>query len=479
MRRFVLLLVVLTVPSAARAQTAVVEFDHATSAVRLIVSHGTRVDTTLLGKNPVVRLPRSVPVDVRVVNTNTAFYRFSKESEASPLPEMESVRSFMGRLGPYFPDLRASLGRTRSRGAEEIDVVALNTSRRLLLEGMANVRAAMVRLDVALYGPQGLNENLTTSLLALEQMRRGVPPEQASEPLRQSLGLGAPCGTGAPVRLATSQQLLTAVFDLAHSSQNVIAALGGPEFESDAAWRALRDSADQFNQRAQKALTDFEPLVATAYRVERLVGIVAGACSQWSAGAIAGTLTSGRTLEIRVEPRTEPELARLGDHQARTFRVGVQPRFIVRPGVAVGIVAAPHARFAKYGTRPASGGFEIVETGRTDARFSPGGMLGLTWPGLDQREQRGFAVWLPELTVTAGGVPAFGVGAAISWRFLKVGAGALWVRHLALDGVRSGAIVSDPSGLRLSDSYGSPTLYLSMSVFDWSPLADRLGRRSQ
>ena len=79
MHRFLLVPALVAAGAAqAGAQQAVVEFDHATDAARLIVTRGATADTTSLGTTPVVRLHRSVPVDVRVVNTNTALYGLSR-----------------------------------------------------------------------------------------------------------------------------------------------------------------------------------------------------------------------------------------------------------------------------------------------------------------------------------------------------------------------------------------------------------------
>src|SRR5688572_3686480 len=108
LRTLALVLSAALVPAAVQSQAAAVEFDHATGAARLIVAKGGGADTTILGRSPIVRLDRSVPVVIRVVNTNTAFYRISEESETAPLPELESFRAFMGRFTPYLPELRAS-----------------------------------------------------------------------------------------------------------------------------------------------------------------------------------------------------------------------------------------------------------------------------------------------------------------------------------------------------------------------------------
>lgn len=469
-----LLLLVPAIAASAQAPTARVEIDHPTGNARLIVLRDGRADTSELGDRPVVRLAHSVPVEVRVVNTNTALYRFGRTVEGVPLPEAEAVQGFASRLTPYVPELRASMRNRGLRGAgEQATEAAIAEARLALTLSLGAAERSLLAIDEAVYGDRGLQPTLGRTLLALEQMRRGTSPEQASAPLRQALNLGPACGRQEQVRLQTAGAMLTALASLSTATDELRDATYGVSF-ADTRWQALRDSAQILDRRAQAALADFEPLVANAYRVERLVGIVANACSHWSAGTVSGSRTSGKSVTIRAEPRTEPEVARIAEHAPAQFTVVVQPQSIVRPAVAIAAIAAPGARFPTYGTRDVAGGVEVFESGRKDRRFGLGGTLGFTWPGLDRRDGSGVAVWLPELLVAAGDLTGAGVGTAVSLGFVKVGAGAMWMRHEALVGARPGDVLADPSQVQVVDGYGKPQFYLSLSVFDWAPFADRL-----
>lgn len=468
------LLLLLLAGATAHAQQARVEVDHATGDARLIVTRGPVADTTALGDEPVVRLPRSVPVEVRVVNTNTALYRFTKSVENVALPEVATLQGFAPKFTPYVPELRAALSRRgAARGGAEpaAGADAAAAARLALVSALGSAERGLLGVDEAVYGDRGLQPTLTTLLLALEQMRRGVAPEAASEPLRRMLGTGSACGRQDPVQLPTARDLLTALSNVASVSGQLQLAVYGASFEGDAQWRALRDSALVLERRVQAVLSDFEPLVASAYHVERLVGIVANACSYWSAGDTRGTLTQGKQVTIRVEPRAEPELARLADRRADQFTVLVQPKAVVRPAFAIAAVAAPDARFPRYATREVAGGLEIYESGRTDRRFGLGGSLGFTWAMLDRRS---VAVWLPEIVIAAGDLTGAGIGAGVSLGFVKLGAGALWMRHEMLEGSRPGDVIPDASGMRVVEGYGKPRLYVSLSVFEWAPFADRI-----
>jgi hypothetical protein len=124
-----------------------------------------------------------------------------------------------------------------------------------------------------------------------------------------------------------------------------------------------------------------------------------------------------------------------------------------------------------------------------DARFSWGVTLGMSWPRLQFRhdaasggdgeggggsgvDHSGISIWLPELTVgSSSDTKAFGVGTAISWSFVKLGTGALWVRHPRLDDLDVGQIVPNSGYLRTTDVYGRPRYYVSLSVFDVAPFS--------
>lgn len=459
-----------------RAQRARVEIDHGTGAIRLIVQRGARVDTSAMGDEAVVRLPHNVPVEIDVVNTNTALYNFSRTSASVALPEAQALSGFVSRLTPYVPELRSALSGSRGAGFTEPPAQNVADARLALAVALGTAERSLMQIDEAVFGERGLQPTITTTLLALEQMRRNVAPEVAAEPLRRRLRVGKSCGSQEPVRLPTAESLLSSLVALSGATGNMRVAMLGQVYD-DARWRALRDSARVLDVRAQSALADFESLLSSTYRVERLVGIVANACSKWSAGVARGSRTSGRAITIRVEPRTEAELARIADRTVSEYTVLVQPQPFLRPAIAIAGIAAPGGRFPTFGTKDVEGGVSVYESGQTDRRFGLGGTLGFTWRGLDHRDGSGLAVWLPEVVVAAGDVTGAGLGTGFSLGFLKVSAGAMWMRQQSLEGARVGDVVADALQVRIVDGYGKPKLYFALSLFDWAPFADRIPGR--
>jgi hypothetical protein len=465
-------------PLAAQERRGIVEIDHRSGHARFIYIDGTRADTSDVGVNPTVRVPRGVAVLVRVVGTNTALYRFGARAEVQPAPDLDAVRSLVLRSAPFMPELRtvaAAIGGRGGEDAAEAEAALAESDRRLLVESTGGVRAALGRVDRAVHGRAGLQEYLTSTLYALERMRLGERPELAAEDLRAMMPQPVACGDDAPVRLNTAQELLAGVFAAARAQSELSDAIGGPAYWGQSAWRAAYDTALVVEARAHEALADFEGLVGTAYRLERLAGIVAGACSTREVGRATPGLTSGSSITVTATPRGESELLRVAEFGSATWTVTVQRRVMLGTALSIGAAASPQAMFPIYGTSAvAGGGFEVVETGSIDARFGAAGVLGFTYGVLDRRDKNGTAIWFPEIAVTAVRNPGFGVGAGYSWQSVRVGVGGMWTRRRVLNGTSVGVVLADPSELRTTDSYARPELYFSLSIFDWSPLAARL-----
>ncbi len=471
------------------AAQSVLEYDHATRQARLIEVHGATADTTPLapGTRKEVRTPARV--QIRVSNTNTALYRFSERAVAAA-PQVEPLRSFMGTLKPYLPEVALLTGGVRASGGRRGEAtVARSILPSELSSGVsvgverawaAGRRAELdvATIDHAVYGARGLQQTHTLTLLALEQMRTGQGVAQAAASLRDSLQLtGDGCASGArtrqlPVTLALAEaleDLSRARFDLQQSVLQNYEGLSGY-----AGFGGLPDSLMRIGRAADSASADYERLLNVAYQVETLALIAAYACPTWTGGNVRVNGNTEQTITLSIDPRTEPELARVADRGNAAYTVTLAPRWTVRPSLGASFLVAPNGTFSKFGARTtATGGTtEVFESAIQDSRFSWGVTLGFTWRGLSiGREQRPtMAFWLPELTVNpTGDIKSFAVGGGISTRFLKLGAGLIWIRHSELVDLTLGQTLPNKDFLRVRDSYRSPKLYFSLSVFDWPP----------
>jgi hypothetical protein len=92
------------------AAQGVLEYDHARRQARLILVHGTVAETTLVAPGSRVAIRAPTEVQLRVSNTNTALYRFAQQAQAAPAPQLEPLRSFLGTLRPYLPEVALLTG---------------------------------------------------------------------------------------------------------------------------------------------------------------------------------------------------------------------------------------------------------------------------------------------------------------------------------------------------------------------------------
>jgi hypothetical protein len=108
----------------------------------------------------------------------------------------------------------------------------------------------------------------------------------------------------------------------------------------------------------------------------------------------------------------------------------------------------------------------VAETGAVFVRTPWAVSLGLTYSGMDWRDTGGPTFWLPDLVVaplTETG-PAMGGGIGLSWKFLKAGAGVLWIRTEVLNGTAVGAPIGDADTVPVVYRYSiTPRFYLQLA----------------
>ena len=476
------------VASAASAQrdTAVVEYDHRAGTVRVLVPNGEKTDTlkALPGKGRVYRLQAPLPVAVRVINTNTGVYKIAATSDSTRAPAVDSLRAFLGRLGPYLPDVALAFAGPMRRG--ERNAFANVSSTRVAVadakDAAQQVIDALARIDSAMFAPDGVHGVLGKTLRTVERMRTEDVQRQASL-LRDSLGLPAPvkkCPSGGDMRQGPplARRILAAFADLEPGNVRLRRSLvDSTVFDENASTIAFYRQLERLGPRADTAQRDYDDVVGLAYRTERLAMTVASACGDWRSNALPVSLAAGPTITLKIDPRTDLELARAADQGSTSVTVTLlPPSSWIEPALGVGFVYAPQARFATYAARTGvGGGTEIYEQSKRDLRFGYAASLGFTYRPLNWRERTGVSVWLPELTLgQLGDAKAFGVGSAIAiFNRVKLGAGAIWVRHTELDQQHVGQQITNANFLQTVDTYGKAKPYFSISVFDWPPFLSK------
>jgi hypothetical protein len=213
-------------------------------------------------------------------------------------------------------------------------------------------------------------------------------------------------------------------------------------------------------------------LLASAYRVEQLATKVATACDTVTLRGPALKRGQREVVTIRLDPQPESDLARAAVGGARTFSVTLQPSAPrVTPAVGVSMLVAPQARFPTYGARTANGGgTEVFAQAPKDARFLWGFSFGTMWRVLSRLDEHPVSLWLPEITISQSNDPkALGLGTALSVGYVKLGGGALWLRHQELVGQQVGQTIPNKDFLQTRDTYRGAKLYLSLTVFGVPP----------
>lgn len=475
----------LRAPAILLAQTtssAILELDHGTGVVRLIeLRNGgsvARADTTMYGQARSIQLPRPMTLRLRVVNTNTGLYQISTTTTTTASPAIAPLATFLGRLGPYLPELGAAIsGSPKPLGSKSLggkgfnETTAVPSPSSELTRAWELARKAEQSLLVVqrhLYGAGGLQDTYTQTLATLEAMRLGASPEGAALRLRTTLAL--PDAACASLAAAPSvQSLIDALHDLLLARQELDAGVSELPADIGEMWSAARDSVTTVRARVVTALGDFEPIVANAYRVEQLATLAAHACAQQDAGELPISRLSGRTVTVSIAPRELPEIQRVASRAPQLITITVVKKPFVRPSLGISLINVPSARFNVYGARAASpSGAEIYASAVRDARFTWGASLGTTWKWLDFRESNNVAIWLPEFTVSAqSDTRAFGIGGGLSVGPVKIGTGVMWVKRSELSGLALGQVVPNPQFLLTRESYGKPLAYWSLSLFGW------------
>ncbi len=269
----------------------------------------------------------------------------------------------------------------------------------------------LAEIDEAVFGEAGILKTHIRNEQALREMSRG-PAEVAPAAARLKASLPKGWDTNVDRLLSAYSRLMP---------------LQGPD-----------------SKETDRALQESGRLLEAARRVEAATRALIGATSEISLPPVTFAWNEGRKVTLRVGPTKVDPLVDFATLPPRVASVHLAPRWPVRVGLGASFLVSPGSTFEG-------------PSGTQDARFTWGLTLSLaprvlTPPMLAAKD---WAVWLPELTLNPSTSDrSLALGAAIGWKILKLGAGALWTRH------------ETPAG---DQSYGSPQAYVSLSVTGWEP----------
>jgi hypothetical protein len=414
-----------------------------------------------------IRMDAGDSLHVRVVNTNSALYTCSLEQPEAKVPELEALRSALGTFGPYLTGVatlsrsfdmgqRARVSRRRADGLEPPGTDSAPEPSDEAEEAREAASSALEAVDAFLFGSSGLNATRLSVLGALAEMRTAEGDEITAIAERiQSSACTAGCGSQTLAR--QSVDLLDRAARAHHGLQRYLGELGDTD-------------APALDEALSKLQGDAEALVATAYRTEHLVRLVADAKPEISCGSVGVRRGSGRALSIAVASRGLAEMERVATLPPRRIKVEAQPRLRPRPAIGVALVYAPEARYDVPGTKSqVGGGTQITSASTQDARFTYGVTLSLILTDRLGPVQLPFTLG-PEIVANPSSdtrAIGLGVGGTI-FGGVKWGSGYLWTRHRVLrDGQEYGDVLPFADHLRTRETYGNGRFYVSASLTGW------------
>lgn len=500
---FLILATAACVGRGARAQV-IIQVDHHTGAVSVTDSSGTHIAEVIDGKT--LRFHRPASVRLQVVNGNTALYDYSISTEATKTDtpsgnsQLQPVGLFLSSVKVYLPELSLAV-RAGKRGpagsgssilpsdAPTLATPAATEAANTALQNGKAVETDLKLLDSLTRGSKGVSGALRLTMRALDRMHRGevegaareladsliLPTQACGEPGGASRTRGSRAGA---LRLST--QVLARIDSLKADNDALAASVSDARLTQDTAAHGFVMLLADLSTRADSALKNNDPLVASAYRIEQMATTVATGCSRWeSPQPLTVAKGAGQVVTIKIQPRSDPEIQRVATDVPAPISVTLLPppdRLVAKLGASA--LYAPRARYPTYGVRSAGGAGAqplIYEDKPVDDRFSYGLTLGATLPAWFNRGN--FALWLPEITIADPGTNsrALGLGAALSYRSIKLGAGGSWFKHTVLDTLGVGKSLPNAQFLKQHDSYGRPVTYFSISVFNLSELLGMAG----
>ena len=425
---------------------------------------GTRCRGSIHDDQESTRVPAGQPIVIRVP-LNTALFEMTSKSKPVDAPEIADLNALFALLKPYATDLLTTQGwspheksTTPSVIQSDIDAVAtLVYGRGGLWDTRMLVLASLLEMSrpesssAAAPGSTFVNrerEELKKSLRAFPGDRVLVLPNQPDPPLPA-------CGNDVYV--------LTLPASLTKALRQLASHVADPDAARDP---ALDDG--------RQLLDGSEKLLTAAHRLDDLTRIATTACSVWQSDPFEVTMAKGLELTFTPAVRDLPEIRRIAGEAPEAVTLTVLPDWTVRPAAGVALGFSPRSTFPTYATKKSGDQVVIVPKGHDDHRADYLFTLGLTYPILDGRAKASHLTWwLPELMVNPSDkVRSLGIGTSVSWKFLKIGIGALWSKHDVLDGQLPGQLLDSAGDLATCGSYGAPKSVFTISIIGWQPFAN-------
>ena len=474
-------------------------------------------------------VPAGVPIKVSVDGSNSALYQCALGTKPLPVGDTDSLRAWLGTLKNYLPLVASALFTAMFQDPTQ---KASSDSLRNDLQPLFDALAALDLVTVGDFGMTSVQDSLLLGLDTLARIKPGDSVAPTVKHIRAGLSDPTsdvaryrPCPAGgsctsvsfpaalvratgkvrlevreARVRLRDDSTGIKRASDtLAKYQKAVEQAVKDTLAEKDPAkrkvkveiWKKLDQvpvltknlaTLEDIRARRQGAIAIGDAAVAeggkrldAAYALEKFSRIVLGASDTLKCDLLKVTSDTGRAVTVAIAPRKLTEITRLPVEDSLAVQFSLTPERKVSIGLGLSLVLARRAVYPTFGTAKLGEAqkdtVRVIRNGEKDRRFDYGLTLGLTWGSLDQRDNSNWAIWLPELTVNpADDVRSFGVGIGFSYSVVKLGVGALWVKHDEPDPTTpENSILPNADAFKTVSKLGPPKLYLSFSLIGLPP----------
>jgi tetratricopeptide (TPR) repeat protein len=442
-----------------------------------------------------VAVPTGKDISVVVFDTQTALFTYEASTSPIELKTLEELQKFTGSFGSYL--LEAA---TRASGGPKAVTDPLaragevpqpcggwsSAQRQEWTAGVTEARSLLERLTPLEASRGKLADALREVQQILFWARRYAETIEDDEPVGRSQ-LQQAFSDG---RLQSYEELIAAYEKLEELRSTID--------EARSMIDRLRDTAERLNhpqecagsagylgtlagvletsvEEYDKLIADREKVLQEAAAIEAFGWKLLQSKDFWkSPKPVEVDFDTGQKLNVVVKRSGDARLARARSNK-KPFELTLKilPDNVVRPAVSLALLHTDKAVFPEFGTEKKDDGqFEIIEKDLSDRRVAYALGLSLTFRGLDSRDRGGdWVYWPVELYLNPSDDDrALGVGQGISWKALKLSAGVMWTRHKKLaEDLALGDLLAAEGGLKTEDSYGSPEVYVGISITGWAP----------
>ncbi|MFN0180322.1 MAG: hypothetical protein ACKVZ0_16095 [Gemmatimonadales bacterium] len=438
---------------------------------RATLRQGGRNEPFTLGT--AIRVKKGVPLPVTVVGRNSALYACTETTEAVPDPDRAALMTWLAGLKNYLSIAAGAGLQTKISYAPDTSEIPGPTT---LLEDYLSA------FDTRLHGSHGMVAARLRQLTAIGRLgdakndAKGITSAvQQYQAARGNLG----CEDGECPRVVLD--LLTGIDTAARKVRAGMGALREkaypdppiPPTRNQRRDRLLLASNEKLLEAAAAVIAETDNIRALALSTVAWHQRITSATDRLQCGNFVVTADSGRKVTIKVAPIEAAETANLGLEKG-AFETGFTATAArgFRLGVGLSLLRAAGARYPSFGTVAADGGMvKVVAKGEQDLRVNYGLTLGFAL-GPSNTMGKDRLVWWPAelLVVPSDNVRAFGIGTAVSFNVVKVGAGLLWARHDVLaEPITLSSLLPNADALATVTSFGKAKFYLSLSLVGLPP----------